>query len=166
VAESIVEALLEGFHDRAKMQAVMADRGDERLRFSFYRNGKEAGEILEVRPYKDGAYLMGMAVGREFRNSGIGRAMIQFVFDNTSYTKLHLSSAAHGFYQSIGGRRKGQYDFVIDKQEFKPSSTRFVAVPQSAISSKASEHKIDSVYKRYGGKPLDTSDVVVEALLS
>lgn len=96
--------------------------------FWFFRGGQPAGFIRKVSHYyqdpEDTAYVVGFGVKSSLQGSGIGRAMLGFVFEKLPFTKLSLLSGAHAFYHKVGGSRKG-IKFIIDKERFKPSKWKF-----------------------------------------
>ncbi len=115
------------WHAKAKLEATVNP-------FFFFRNGVWVGVIqgLSFEP-EDTAYLSGMVVKSSFRGTGIGRAMIGFLFQKMpglQNIELHNWRGSRQFYYAIGGRpihgyRPGGEKIRITRSNFKPSPFQF-----------------------------------------
>ena len=121
--KSIIQEILNEWHNSAKLEAHCEwDENFELWSFLFYRNGRLAGQIRSISP--DDGYIIGFGVQRSLQGTGIGKAMLNYVFEKTNLPFVTLHSSANQFYHKIGGDRKGS-QFIIRREKIKPSSIKF-----------------------------------------
>lgn len=119
----IRQGLMEGFHDKAKLE-VFHYRNSGGHAFWFFRNELPAGEVQIVE--NDGR-MMGFGVQRSLQGTGFGRAMLKYIFETTGLPQLTFDSEAHAFYHKVGARRKkgDRLRFTLDRDKFKTSPLTF-----------------------------------------
>lgn len=146
IASAVVGQLLgEDWRDRAKLEACAFVDDDS---FKFFRDGRLIGS-LRLWPKTAGEYYLScMAVERMYQNSGVGHAMLGFVFDALPDAQvLSLHSEAHSFYHRIGGQRKG-FEFRIRRSDFRPAKLKFREIGMDLAKTYASK-PVDFIHKRF-----------------
>ncbi len=112
------------WHSHAKLEAVAWPCFTDSLTFEFFRNGMLVGQVLRV---TDDGYVNAFGVTRSLQGTGLGHAMLDFIFQKTGLQQLTLHSSANAFYHKVGGRRHGNM-FTLDKANFKPSTWKFTEI--------------------------------------
>jgi GNAT superfamily N-acetyltransferase len=134
VAKTIVDKLLEGWHDWARLEAWTNGRS-----FQFFKNGLLIGQILAIyeRRYAEGklpaGYLMGMGVHHALHGTGIGRAMMAFVLDNVRFEDIILDAAEPQFYRQLGFRPidpQQKSRMILNKRDFTGSTLKFTPISE------------------------------------
>lgn len=136
----IIESLLE-WHRRATLEACKTG-----MKFLFFRNKEFIGEI-SLDPGRN-------RVKRSLQGTGIGHAMIQFMFDSTpGMPTLTLEADAPAFYHRIGGTRiRGtRRMFLLDRRKIKPSKWRF-----QPISREIADEYMKNHVRLHGNKEIDS----------
>ena len=120
---------LNEWHKNAKLEAYTD--GHE---FLFFRNGLPAGIIQDI---NNKGYIMGFAVRRDLQGAGLGKAMLQYVFEKRpDLEKVSLMSYANAFYHKIGGQRKKRVNEVFMRgfTEPKRQGSRYFEIPREKMT--------------------------------
>lgn len=121
-----ISMIIKEFHQNAKLEAFYDPRAP--IEFLFFRNGIYSGIIRTVKP---NGLLTGFGVRRSLQGTGLGKAMLHYVFEKTGLPALKLASAAHSFYHKVGGERH-RMDFIIKREKLKPSQFKFNDIDQES----------------------------------
>ncbi|MHC4332505.1 MAG: GNAT family N-acetyltransferase [Planctomycetota bacterium] len=138
-AAYIVEILLErDWHGWARLEAWT--NGSE---FKFFRNGLLTGIVMYVSQYEPGVgTIAGMGVHHAMHGTGLGRAMMAFVLENTTFETIRLRAAKPEFYKKLGFKivEKDRYPTMeLNRSEFTGSSVKF-----TPISKETADHYVRS----------------------